>query len=65
MDDDHGSSDAGVFGKRIRGNDMHPVAAVERIRTYHFRLEVFRHHAVHNASQSSNVSHKERGAPSL
>lgn len=30
VDDYHGSSNAGVLGKRVRGNDVHPVVAVER-----------------------------------
>ena len=36
--DDHGSSDARVFGERVRGNDADPIIAIERSRTCQMKL---------------------------
>lgn len=49
--DDHRSSDTGVLGKRVRGNDVHPVAAIKRSRTCRLRLGILRQHAVGNANK--------------
>lgn len=55
--DDHGSSDAGVLGKRVRGNDVHPVEAVGRSRTYQISFEISRHYAVVTMLAKASAHH--------